>query len=66
MWIRIKIAWAIIFKCKHERVGQFIVNRLKLHTDLYYLEDSHFLYRINCNPVDKPQILEEYKKIFPK
>lgn len=44
---RLKICYAILFKCKHERVGQFIQNRLITNEDLFYTSDSNLSWKLN-------------------
>jgi hypothetical protein len=53
MFTKLKICYYILFRCRHERIGQFIVNRLKTHTDLFYLEDEALAYRLSTDPEQK-------------
>jgi hypothetical protein len=46
MITKLKICWAILFKCKHERVGQFIVNRLITGEDLFYTKDKNLAWKL--------------------
>jgi hypothetical protein len=43
---KLKICFAILFRCKHERVGQFIVNRLITGEDLYYTSDKNLAWKL--------------------
>lgn len=44
--VKLRICWAIMFKCKHERVGQFISNRLITGEDLFYTTNNNLAWKL--------------------
>lgn len=60
LWIRVKIAWIIIFKAKHERVTQFMANRFPTGIDPYYMTDKVLLGCLRTEfPRTRPLTFEE-------
>jgi hypothetical protein len=51
---RLRICFIILFKCRHERVGQFITNRLQ-NENLFYLSDVGLAWRLNKTPKKETQ-----------
>lgn len=53
---KLKICYYILFKTKHERVGQYICNRLITGEDLFYTSDFNLAHKMSKLPKTDPRV----------
>lgn len=52
---KLKICYHILFSTKHERVGQYICNRLITGEDLFYTTDFNLAHKMTKLSKDDPR-----------